>query len=90
MGFLREHQLVHVVVDEPQGFRSSLPALWEVTSPQLALVRLHGRNKEMWEKKGLRSAAERFNYLYSEAELRNLAPYAKELAEGGRNAHLVQ
>lgn len=32
LGFLREHQLVHVVVDEPQGFRSSLPAVWEVTS----------------------------------------------------------
>lgn len=87
--FLREHQLVHVVVDEPQGFRSSLPAVWEVTSPRLALVRFHGRNKEMWEKKGLSSAAERFNYLYSEAELRNLARYAKELAEKAAETHAL-
>jgi uncharacterized protein YecE (DUF72 family) len=36
LGFLREHQLVHVVVDEPQGFPSSVPPVWEVTSPKLA------------------------------------------------------
>ncbi|MGH8490591.1 MAG: DUF72 domain-containing protein [Gammaproteobacteria bacterium] len=89
LGFLREHQLVHVVVDEPQGFRSSLPAVWEITSPQLALVRFHGRNKEMWEKKALSSAAERFNYLYSQAELRNLARYATELAEKAAETHAL-
>jgi len=63
----REHKLVHVIVDEPQGFTPSIPSVWEVTSPHLALVRFHGRNKETWEKKGLVSAAERFNYLYSKA-----------------------
>lgn len=43
----------------------------------------------MWEKKGLSSAAERFNYLYSEAELRNLARYAKELAENAEATHAL-
>jgi len=77
LSFLRDHKLVHVVVDEPQGFGSSVPSVWEVTTPSLAIARFHGRNKETREKKGLASAAERFNYLYPEAELRDLASYNK-------------
>jgi uncharacterized protein YecE (DUF72 family) len=89
LSFLREHKLVHVVVDEPQGFGSSVPALWEITSPSLAMVRFHGRNKERWEKKGLAPAAERFNYLYSEAELRELAAHVIELAENAQETHAL-
>jgi uncharacterized protein YecE (DUF72 family) len=89
LAFLREHKLLHVVVDEPQGFASSIPSVWEVTSPRLAIVRFHGRNKETWEKKGLASAAARFNYQYSEAELRELAAHVKELAENAEEAHAL-
>jgi len=31
LAFEREHGLAHVVVDEPQGFSSSIPPVWEVT-----------------------------------------------------------
>jgi len=31
---------------------------------------LHGRNAETWDKKGLKSASERFNYKYTRDELR--------------------
>jgi uncharacterized protein YecE (DUF72 family) len=89
LSFLREHKLVHVVVDEPQGFGSSAPAVWEVTAPSLAIVRFHGRNKDTWEKKGLASATERFNYLYSEAELRDLAAHVIELAENAQETHAL-
>jgi uncharacterized protein YecE (DUF72 family) len=89
LSFLRDHKLVHVVVDEPPGFGSSVPTLWEVTSPSLAIVRFHRRNKEMWEKKGLASAAQRFNYLYSEAELRELAAHVIELAENAQETHAL-
>jgi hypothetical protein len=51
LAFLREHQLVHVVVDEPQGFPSSVPPVWGVTSPKLAIVRFHGRNKGLGKRK---------------------------------------
>jgi uncharacterized protein YecE (DUF72 family) len=44
IAFEREHGLVHVVVDEPQGFPTSVPSVWEAISPDLAIVRLHGRN----------------------------------------------
>jgi uncharacterized protein YecE (DUF72 family) len=64
LDFERTHGLVHVVVDEPQGFASSVLALWEATSPELAILRPHRRNRATWQKKGI-SAAQRFNYLYS-------------------------
>lgn len=38
--FERDHSLVNVIVDGLQGFGSSVPAVWEVTSPELAIVRL--------------------------------------------------
>jgi uncharacterized protein YecE (DUF72 family) len=55
----------------------------------MAIVRFHGRNKETWEAKGLKSAAERFNYLYSEAELHELATHVKELAENAQETHAL-
>jgi len=89
LAFEREHALVHVVVDEPQGFASSIPQVWEVTSPQLAILRLHGRNREMWTRKGLASSAQRFNYLYSAAELQALASGARELARRAQRVHVL-
>ena len=89
LAFERDHALAHVVVDEPQGFPSSIPQVWEVTWPQLALLRLHGRNRETWAKKGLKSAAERFNYLYSEKELRELAEPVNHLAASARRTHVL-
>jgi uncharacterized protein YecE (DUF72 family) len=73
LAFLRKHGIAHVVVDEPQGFKSSIPAVWEVTSPDIAVVRFHGRNRDTWEKRGLKTAYERFDYWYSKEELRALA-----------------
>jgi len=87
--FEREHGIAHVVVDEPQGFKSSIPAVWEVTSPEVAVVRLHGRNRETWEKRGLTAASERFNYLYSEGELTELAKPVKALSRKARTVHVL-
>lgn len=80
--FLRRGQLALVCVDEPQGFKSSVPPLAEVTS-EIGLVRFHGRNSETWEKPGI-SPAERFNYLYSEEELK---PWASKIAEISQQAN---
>jgi uncharacterized protein YecE (DUF72 family) len=35
LGFLRELGVAHTVVDGPQGFANSVPALWEATHPAL-------------------------------------------------------
>ncbi len=87
LSFLRDNDLPFVCVDEPQGFRSSIPPVVAATS-DLALVRFHGRNREMWETKGV-SAAERFNYLYSQEELKEWVPRIKELASVTRQLHVL-
>jgi uncharacterized protein YecE (DUF72 family) len=89
LAFEREHALTHVVVDEPQGFASSIPPVWEVTNQELAIVRLHGHNDEMWTKKGLPSSAQRFDYLYSDEELKSLVPPVQRLAERARSVHVL-
>lgn len=78
--FERNHELVHVIVDGPQGFRNSVPPIWEVTNPALAVVRLHGRNAETWNAPSNKIASDRFNYDYSDAELQGLAVRIKDLA----------
>lgn len=87
LNFLRDNDLSFVCVDEPQGFRSSVPPVVAATS-DLALVRFHGRNCEMWETKGI-SAAERFNYLYSQEELKEWVPRIKKLASVSSQLHVL-
>jgi len=87
LSFLRDNNLPFVCVDEPQGFESSVPPIAEATS-DIGLVRFHGRNREMWEKKGV-GVAERFNYLYTEDELREWVPGIRELASKTRQLHVL-
>ncbi|MFO1434594.1 MAG: DUF72 domain-containing protein [Candidatus Competibacteraceae bacterium] len=87
--FERDHRLVHVVADEPQGFSTSIPAVWEATSPEVAVVRLHGRNRDTWNQKGLASSADRFNYLYSLDELREFTGPIQQLAGNTQQTHII-
>ena len=89
LAFLRENGMALVVVDEPQGFRSSVPLVWDVANPDLAIFRLHGRNAETWEKKGLKRASDRFNYEYSREELQEFVAPVKELSEQARDVHVT-
>jgi uncharacterized protein YecE (DUF72 family) len=83
--FERQNNFAHVVLDMPQGFSNSLPQIWEVTSPNLAIVRLHGRNAETWNVKGQTAASDRFNYDYSDRELSEIAPKMRKLAQDTLN-----
>jgi uncharacterized protein YecE (DUF72 family) len=85
---LRELGMTYVVVDEPQGFKTSVPPVVACTSPELAMIRFHGHNADTWEKPGL-SAAERFRYLYSEDELREWVNPARELAGQAQQLHVL-
>jgi uncharacterized protein YecE (DUF72 family) len=85
--FLRDNDLPFVCVDEPQGFKSSVPAVTEITS-DIGLVRFHGHNQETWEKKGI-GPAERFNYLYTEAELKPWAEKIAKMAEQTKEIHVL-
>ena len=52
-----------------------------MTNPKLAVVRLHGRNAESWNTKGLKASSERFNYEYTDAEFDELSAAIEHLAE---------
>ena len=85
LGFLSERSIPFVMVDEPQGFKSSVPPEVAVTSPDLAIVRFHGRNAATWEAKNI-TPAERFRYLYSRDELSRVGspdPRGGRGGEGG-------
>ena len=59
-----------------------------MTAPSFVMVRLHGRSANTWEAKGLASSAERFNYLYSPAELDELADKVRPLAARAQRTHV--
>jgi uncharacterized protein YecE (DUF72 family) len=86
LGLLREHELALVCVDMPQGFRSSLPPVAEVTDPALSVIRFHGRDPKAWEKK---TVSERFRYRYGEDELREWVPRIEHLAESAGQVHAL-
>jgi len=87
LDFLERHSLAYVCVDEPQGFKSSVPPVVAVTAP-VAEVRFHGRNEENWEKKGI-SAAERFRYDYNKEELSEWLPRVEAMAESADEVHAL-
>ncbi|HET7045251.1 MAG TPA: DUF72 domain-containing protein [Gaiellaceae bacterium] len=79
LAFLEAHGLSLVVVDAPRTeAKNVIPTVVATTSPT-AYVRFHGRNARTWNKRG-GSAAERFDYLYSEAELAEWVEPMRELA----------
>ena len=83
---LEESGLVFVSLDAPRV--SELPRIMAVTNPQLFVVRFHGRSDETWSDMSL-TAAERFRYLYSKKELKELArPIAEHVSEA-RETHLL-
>lgn len=89
LDFERELGVTHVVVDGPQGFSNSVPPVWAYTNPELALLRLHGRNQEAWNRKDVSAASDRFNYDYSDTELQGLTPAIVELAQNVQVLQIV-
>jgi uncharacterized protein YecE (DUF72 family) len=87
LAFFRERKLVWVAVDMPTIEGSTImPQVDEVTNPQLAYLRLHGRNPE-WPK--VKTAEERHTYDYAEAELKEIATRVQALAGRANAIHVV-
>ena len=87
LDFLKGRGFTYVVVDEPQGFPSSVPPVAATTGP-LGMVRFHGHNNENWEKRSI-TAAERFRYLYQSTELKPWVPTIRDMAKGTGEVHAV-
>jgi uncharacterized protein YecE (DUF72 family) len=83
---LRDHGLVLTVVDAPPV--SGLQTVVATTSPDLAVVRFHGRANDTWKKRDI-SAAERFRYLYDRTELEEWVPRVRQLAAEAGEVHLL-
>jgi uncharacterized protein YecE (DUF72 family) len=59
-----------------------------VTNPELFVMRFHGRSESTWSDTS-GSAAERFRYLYSPKELKELAAPIAEIVSEARESHLL-
>jgi uncharacterized protein YecE (DUF72 family) len=86
--FLSDHAIPYVMVDEPQGTRSSVPPITAVTSPDLAVIRFHGRRGDTWEAREV-TPAERFRYLYDRNELQQAVPRLVTAAREARDVHAL-
>jgi uncharacterized protein YecE (DUF72 family) len=86
--FLEDHSIPLVMVDGPQGFKSSIPPITATTSPDLAVVRFHGRRAETWEAKNI-PTVERFRYLYDRDELEDWVPRIREAAAQAKETHVL-
>src|SRR5438094_94724 len=75
-------------VDVPEGHRTSMPSVHDVTSSKLAVVRFHGRNHETWDLKGAPPNV-RFRYDYSAAELIEWVPRIKEMERSAGRVHAL-
>lgn len=85
---LRDNQLVHVMVDEPQLGSGSVPPVIAVTNPALAIARFHGRNRRTWYAKG-ETSGDRFNYLYAPTELQEWLPALTDVARQANEVHVL-
>jgi len=86
--FLSEREIPLVMVDGPQGFKSSVPPIVAATSPDLAVVRFHGRRAETWEAQNIKTV-ERFRYLYDEGELEEWVPRVRDAAAQAKQTHVL-
>ncbi|HEY8761924.1 MAG TPA: DUF72 domain-containing protein [Candidatus Dormibacteraeota bacterium] len=86
--FLEENRIPYVMIDGPQGLKSSIPPLAAVTSPELAVIRFHGRRADLWEKPNI-PVVERFRYLYDEDQLADWVPRIREVARAAKQTHVL-
>jgi uncharacterized protein YecE (DUF72 family) len=89
LGALRAARLANVIVDGPVG-AGAIPRVAEVTST-VAVFRLHGRNAEGWTRqlRGEEPAVrEKYDYLYTEPELREMLPEVLETADEAQQVYV--
>ena len=86
LALLRDLGLAAVIVDAPPV--SGLPTVLASTTDELAVVRFHGRADSTWNARNV-TAAERFRYLYNQAELVEWAGRARRLAQMASRVHLL-
>jgi uncharacterized protein YecE (DUF72 family) len=88
LSFLEERGLTTVIVDAPRSEAKNLiPTVVALTSGT-AYVRLHGRNAATWNVRG-GAASDRFDYLYTDDELREWVEPLRGLAAEAEQAYVL-
>jgi uncharacterized protein YecE (DUF72 family) len=88
LDWYERHGVAFVCVDSPPGDNFQiLPSLDAVTRRDVAYLRLHGRNTEGYLKG--KTVAERFGWVYSDEELKEIAQRARTLAEDAAEVHVA-
>ena len=89
LGFLRKHHVSFVNVDAPSAEHFTImPAdLDAVTNPGIAYLRLHGRDAKAYTTG--KTVAARFNYDYTDEEVKEVAERSEKLAGEAREVHIV-
>jgi uncharacterized protein YecE (DUF72 family) len=87
--FFRKHSATLVSVDAPaeKHFTIMPPKINAVTNPDLAYLRLHGRDAHAYTTG--KTVAARFNYDYSDAEIDEVAERARDLAGEAKEVHVI-
>ncbi len=83
---LRARDIAFCNIDQPI-FQDSIAPSDHVTAP-LGYVRFHGRNKANWFKEGV-SQNERYDYLYSEEELKPWLALIQSMRAKAKNVYVV-
>ena len=86
--FFAKRGIALVSVDAPAGSHFMImPSEDYLTTPDLAYLRLHGRNAEGYLKG--RTVGERFNYLYAEEEVEATAARVERMAKQASRVHVI-
>ena len=87
--FVRKHGAIFVNVDTPASdhFTVMPSDLEEVTNPNVAYLRLHGRNAKAYITG--KTVAARFDYDYSDKEIAEVAQRSGKLAKQTREVHAI-
>ena len=87
--FVRKHGAIFVNVDAPESdhFTVMRSDVDEVTDPNVAYLRLHGRNARAYITG--KTVAARFDYDYSEKEIAEVAKRSRKLAKEARDVHVI-
>jgi uncharacterized protein YecE (DUF72 family) len=88
IAYFKKRQVTLVLVDAPQSEHFTImPGFDVVTNPKLGYLRLHGRNEHGYIKG--RSVAERFDYDYSEEEMKEIAARIRALEKEIERLHVI-
>ncbi|MDQ6809117.1 MAG: DUF72 domain-containing protein [Verrucomicrobiota bacterium] len=89
LAFMRKHAATLVSVDAPtaEHFTIMPPDFDEITNPETAYLRLHGRDARAYTTG--KTVAARFNYDYNEKEIDEVVERSKKLARGADEVHVV-